>query len=336
MHQKATNRALQRRKSKGGDNIKVTSVYRTKGKRKPRSMLQIREALREMMENELIEIENKKLHKKLKAKQNKQQLNTGRTSENGPSSRSQSVEPKMPDESKAVRNVKPSFSNKVKPLSKSNGDGKVSPANNDMNKSTDEEPQKPVLVTEILKEDKENQLILPAIREEKTQEEIQLNTPYIVKRDSSNKESKDKHVLVAKERSSDSGFKDEISAKIEQVSDSKSDSVTENKHKGLHPATRKSPRSMQTSPAFKTPSPKPKSPKTNSQKHAQNNGAQFKASTPKLPAIVIEKAPEENNDKTDDVILNSNKVEEEPVSPSLQQSMKFVNERIQDRYYFLV
>lgn len=46
----------QRRVSKAGDNIKLGSVYKARPKRQPRSMLQIRESLKQMMEAELIGI----------------------------------------------------------------------------------------------------------------------------------------------------------------------------------------------------------------------------------------------------------------------------------------
>ena len=310
-------------------------------------MLQIREALREMMENELIEIENKKLHKKLKSKQ-VTQPSTGRTSVNGPSPRSHSVELKMPDESKAVRNIKPSFSNKIKPKS----DGKASPVISDTSSENGKTPRKPVLVTEVVKEEQDSQLILPAIREEKTQEEIYLGTPKSVRKDNGLRELPDTHISAAKERSSDSSFKEETQRKIDIAHSPKLDVVTVNTYKSPEPVKRKSPMPKRQSPLLKSRSPKPESQKASIKKQFDDNDANFKASTPKLPAIVIETATDEMETKqptTEEVeakqamvkeiqptqdmkILDSVRTEDDTPSPSLQPSMKFVNERIQDRY----
>lgn len=54
MREKAKTREQQRRVSKVADNIKLGSVYKTRPKRQPRSMLQIRESLKQMMEAEVI------------------------------------------------------------------------------------------------------------------------------------------------------------------------------------------------------------------------------------------------------------------------------------------
>ena len=54
MREKAKTREQQRRVSKVSDTIKLGSVYKTRPRRQPRSMLQIRESLKQMMEAEVI------------------------------------------------------------------------------------------------------------------------------------------------------------------------------------------------------------------------------------------------------------------------------------------
>lgn len=54
MREKANARAQQRKVSKASDAIKLGSVYKNRHKRQPRSMLQIRESLKQMMEAEVI------------------------------------------------------------------------------------------------------------------------------------------------------------------------------------------------------------------------------------------------------------------------------------------
>lgn len=54
MQEKAKQRALQRKSSKANGEIKLGSMYKSRQKRQPRSMLQIRESLKQMMEAEVI------------------------------------------------------------------------------------------------------------------------------------------------------------------------------------------------------------------------------------------------------------------------------------------
>ena len=313
MHQKAQNRATQRKSSKVGDSIKLGSVYKTKPKRKPRSMLEIRESLRIMMENELIEIENKKLKKKLKAKQ-AADPNTGRTSQRGPTSRSVDSQDlriiKMPEESRAVQNAKPSLANA------GNGSSRKKRANlaNSVANATDDEKgnngQIPVLVTELSRETQDIQQNLPMIREEKTQEEIILHPPNHVP---NNGGKEDTHGNLHKDRSSDSSFKDEIPTKLEQPSEFKINLKNEAHIITPKSMKRKSPVQQSMSPKPKTISPKPKSfspkpksisPKLNSSSPKPKSSSpllnsltpttpssdisQLKANVPKLPAINVE------------------------------------------------
>lgn len=330
MHQKAQSRALQRKTSKVGENIKLGSVYKTRAKRKPRSMLQIRESLRQMMENELIEIENKKMQKKLKSRQTTEP-NTGRTSQTDPTPRSISSQsnkvPKMPDESKAAKNAKPSLVSMMKNVSQNKG--KVSPNNNASNDDGDSKIVKPVLITEIAKDNKDNQLVLPAIREEKTQEEIQLNTHDKMPKHDTVKGAVDKHVTIAKERSSDSSFKDEIPTKLERASEHKINLAPESKQpiQKAHivtpkSKTRKSPKPI--TPQLKSPIPK-------SNNLIEEDVAQFKADVPKLPSINVEQAEDIETPVNEAITPSISEHKEDALSPHWQTAMTFVNERIQNR-----
>lgn len=187
MQEKAKARELQRKISearKGGDGIKLGSVYKRKQQRKPRSMLQIRESLKQMMEAEVIALETKKFRKK-KTKSSKGSRNQRKDvqisdrslpkespktligmmnarqkqeSENKPGLMSlmKAVAQKKTDESKAAEE---------------NGDPKPEEtslaSNPNLPKSTP-----PVFVTEL---SRQSELKLPAIREENTQDEISLH-----------------------------------------------------------------------------------------------------------------------------------------------------------------
>lgn len=367
MHQKAENRALQRKTSKPGENIKLGSVYKSRTKRKPRSMLQIRESLRQMMENELIEMENKKMQKKLKNRQ-ATEPNTGRTSQTVPTPRSLAShgtpEAKMPDECKAVKNAKPSLSLATNEPLKTRRYINLSPSNveNDVsNTENDITVQKPVLITEIPKENKDNHQSLPAIREEKTQEEIVLNTSNNVPKVTGDTRKSDTHMDITRERSSDSSFKDEIPSKIERSSDIKLNLFPESKDKAhiITPKSkkRKSPLQKSVSPKPNTVSPKPDSvpPQINSTSSTpsltspktKSNGvisqvSQVKTNVPKLPAIGGEQEASHVNSELNDMNISDSykgndmtseypRQKEESLPDHWQTSMKVVNERIQNR-----
>ena len=383
MHQKAQNRATQRKSSKVGDGIKLGSVYKTKPKRKPRSMLEIRESLRIMMENELIEIENKKLKKKLKVKQ-ASEPKTGRTSQSGPTPRSVDSQDlriiKMPEEGRAVKNAKPSLSNVGNGSSQKK---KYNLANSVANASDDEKGnngQIPVLVTELSREMQDIQQNLPMIREEKTQEEIILHTPNHVSKTNGSKG--DTHGNLHKDRSSDSSFKDEIPTKLEQPSEFKINLKNEAHIITPKSMKRKSPVQQSMSPKPKTISPKPNSfspkpksisPKLNSSSPKPKSSSpllssltpttpssdisQLKANVPKLPAINVEQITDDQTNTMygnaaedgarmmyGEVLEDSARVTadniqddktphgEKTASDHWQTPMKFVNERIQNRF----
>ena len=373
MHQKAQNRALQRKSSKAGESIKLGSVYKTRPKRKPRSMLEIRESLRVMMENELIEIENKKMQKKLKAKQTTEP-NTGRTSQTRPTPRSLGSQDlhvtKMPDENRAVKNSKPSLSHVANVSLRKRKNGIVCHITNGTGSETDMLEQPPVLVTELSKEIQDNEQNLPAIREEKTQEEIILHKPNIVPTANSGYGVTDTQANIVRERSSDSSFKNEIPTKIEQPSEFKihlnpegqdaAHIITPKSLKRKSPMQKSiSPKPNSISPKPKSISPKPKSispkPKSISPKPKstspllklntpQSDISQLKANVPKLPAINVEQITDEITDlnegkslngadnKEDIIADNRTPNEERRISEHWQTPIKFVNERIQNRF----
>ena len=368
MHQKAQNRATQRKSSKAGDGIKLGSVYKTKPKRKPRSMLEIRESLRIMMENELIEMENKKLKKKLKAKQ-ATEPNTGRTSQTGPTPRSVDSQDlriiKMPEESRSVQNAKPSLSHVANGSPRKKKSNLVSPVPNVIDNEADKTEQVPVLVTEFSKEMLDNQQSLPMIREEKTQEEIILHTPNHVPK--ANRSKGDTRANKDKARSSDSSFKDEKPTKIEQPSEFKinlkneAHIITPKSYKRKSPIQKSispkpnsispkpesfSPKPSSISPKLKSTSPKPKSSspmiKSVTPKTPTSDISQLKANVPKLPAISFEQVPDEQTNFMEKNVLDSANVKEDIIPDNKtpngegldhwQTPMKFVNERIQNRY----
>ncbi|XP_053374419.1 uncharacterized protein LOC123531447 isoform X2 [Mercenaria mercenaria] len=187
MQEKAKARELQRKAGeakKAGDAIKISSVYKRKQQRKPRSMLQIRESLKQMMEAEVIEMETKKFRKK------KPKSTKGSHRKKEPRISDRSLTKDSPKTLVGLMNDKQTHDNDNKPglislmkavAQKKEDDASISTtqqnggssienslaSNPNLPKSTP-----PVFVTEMAKQ---SDLKLPAIREENTQDEIILN-----------------------------------------------------------------------------------------------------------------------------------------------------------------
>lgn len=179
MQEKAKAREAQR-KAKGSDSITLGSLRRRGQQRKPRSMLQIRESLKQMMEAEVIEMETKKFRKRKKKsakgkrkKSREQNISDRSYVKESPKTLIELANEKEKDSKPGLMNLmkaavekKREEENKTKIL-----DGAIPldapdfAATSDLPKATP-----PVFVTELSKPD----LKLPAIREEKTQEEIML------------------------------------------------------------------------------------------------------------------------------------------------------------------
>ncbi|KAL4222922.1 hypothetical protein ACF0H5_018962 [Mactra antiquata] len=189
MQEKAKQRALQRKGSKVGGEIKLGSVYKSRQKRQPRSMLQIRESLKQMMEAEVIEMESKHFKKKKKNfrdtksyKEEKARLKTK------PKSPKTQIEMSNGHPFGSDTNINKISENETENLNNTETNGFDSNSNGlgtveNLPKSTP-----PVFVTEMAKE---SEIKLPAIREENTQEDLLSNVNAETVRDEDNNKTED-------------------------------------------------------------------------------------------------------------------------------------------------
>lgn len=174
MREKAKTREAQRKSTKTGGEIKLGSVYKSRQRRQPRSMLQIRESLRQMMEAEVIELETKKERKK-KRKRKRESVHESNPQSNYVSAEStpRTAVSGMPQESRADMNAKTSLLAQLK-ASSNNGTDTVDSSR--VKNGDTKSGLPPVFVTEVTQTKAES--ALPAIREELTQEEISLRSPH--------------------------------------------------------------------------------------------------------------------------------------------------------------
>ncbi|XP_060592955.1 uncharacterized protein LOC132747561 isoform X3 [Ruditapes philippinarum] len=187
MQEKAKARELQRKageakKTTTGDAIKIGSVYTSKRKqpRKPRSMLQIRESLKQMMEAEVIEMETKKFKKKKPKLTPKSNRNAQISDRSLPKDSPKTLVGMMNDKPKQDNDKKPGLISLMKAVAQKKEETNGAQQNGEESKVTNSlasnpnlpKATPPVFVTEMAKQ---SELKLPAIREENTQDEIILH-----------------------------------------------------------------------------------------------------------------------------------------------------------------
>ncbi|XP_060070750.1 uncharacterized protein LOC132550677 [Ylistrum balloti] len=173
MKEKAKSREEQR-KAEGKTTVSVTSTLRAnkrnKPKRQPRSLMAIRESLRQMMEADVIQVDNKTARKKLGSKY-------GSTVSLAPSNQSQQLFPPVvpPMDSKPKLDNAKNFMTMLSSKSQENENPvrevDITPRDQEQKKVSPRK-QKPVLITETVTPKRDADL--PMITEERTQEEIVL------------------------------------------------------------------------------------------------------------------------------------------------------------------
>ncbi|XP_052808059.1 uncharacterized protein LOC128236936 isoform X3 [Mya arenaria] len=330
MHEKAKLRAQQKIASgKAGDSIKLGSVYRTRVNRKPRSIAQIRESLQQMMEAEVIEMETKKFRKK-KPKRKKSPKSpksdrhhifnvqeTPRTLIGSEKEKQDNGKPRLMGLMEALR--KSEKSDAQEPNSPGSdlppqlmefkgaavGSVDASDAENQSEARGRQVP--PVFITEASKAE----IQLPAIREEKTQEEIILRGGSPTKTPSALDTSR-------------SRFEKPATPKTHRTDASKSPRPHSIKDKTSRKGSGKG--NKRSKSLSSTPTPKPDAYNTESSPNAQNEYS--KDAVPTLPLLTGSQTSlnqEGVTARTDDTTGSSNK------SQGWQTALRFVNERVQDR-----
>lgn len=204
MLQKAKARESIRRTEEPTSTASLRAMKRG-GRKQPRSLMAIRESLREMMEAEVINIDTKTSKNKLKRSKKKSRSkaslisegpmheniitdsssNVGGSSARSIKSKSDKSAPTKPINNRADDNNN-NINNQPKPEEKTvtqivapkKDEIDANQSNNGVTVEDSKRKFKPVLITEM--NSSKNVLDLPAIHEEKTQEELQLRSPLLV------------------------------------------------------------------------------------------------------------------------------------------------------------
>ncbi|KAK3600727.1 hypothetical protein CHS0354_027222 [Potamilus streckersoni] len=229
MHEKIKLRESMRKANNTGDGIKVHSVYKTKPKKKPRSILEIRASLRQMMEVEFKAIETKKLRKKLTEKKFPLPRVTSAQTEPVHYNSTESIPGVLKQHSKLKSKSMDNLS-KVLPfmpsepkeesqplllslIKKSRGRKKedkenIPPPSADVLDLLDKKKHKLPSITKVVvgvpvDPQPHNDLTLAVIKEEKTQEEI------IIRYEQQEQQKQHLHPSKLERHKSDTGFKDD-------------------------------------------------------------------------------------------------------------------------------
>lgn len=154
--------------------------------RKPRSLLEIRESLRQMMEAEIIDFENENSKKQIGSRKKgkvrgkkPRKRNPSETQSNFEGSRSKAASlqslaslPNYLDNDASDTSLLKILANHNKPASVTDSNPKSGQKSSENTPRDETKPVKPVLITEVPRKDQ--RVDLPNIREERTQEEILL------------------------------------------------------------------------------------------------------------------------------------------------------------------
>ncbi|KAH3716697.1 hypothetical protein DPMN_059423 [Dreissena polymorpha] len=187
MHEKAKIREQQKKASGNADPPTRRRVIKTQNNRKPRSIAQIRESLHQMMEAEVIEMETKKFKKRTPKPQKDNKSDQQLSVRTVPSNTPRTLVSSYSNVSESQDSVKPGLIALMQAVRKADTASETSETssidvprhltefkneNSSNGKSSHEasahKPVPPVFVTEL----STHEIKLPAIREEKTQEEI--------------------------------------------------------------------------------------------------------------------------------------------------------------------
>ncbi|KAL3831970.1 hypothetical protein ACJMK2_023658, partial [Sinanodonta woodiana] len=229
MHEKTKLRESMKKASNTGDGSNVRSVYKTKPKKKPRSILEIRESLRKMMEAEFTAIEEEKTKKKLTERkfpltrvpsaQTEPARPNYTVSKHGVLKQKSKVKSKsMENLTKVLPFMPPKPKEESQPLlfllikdnkgRQKDDKENLPPPSADILDILDKKKHKLPSITKTVAgvstdPQTQNDITLPVIKEEKTQEEI------ITRNEKQEREKQHLHPPKLERHKSDTGFKDD-------------------------------------------------------------------------------------------------------------------------------